>query len=177
MKKHYFKFFVMVVAAWFVLSADSCDTQPTVADKEAAQQVQQQGESNVAVPQPAIINWTEKRIYAEIYEKRDTPHLSTYTYLVGMHNEHTPFCRSEGYGIPESEQFTAPEAMQATTHYGANYWDRLPLADPNGLYSSPSSNGTWVLCLTKSGKVEPQRSEPNVVTLTVPWAELDQDGM
>jgi hypothetical protein len=177
--KHFWKVFAVAVGAWFVLSADSCDTQPTVADKEASQQIQQQGESNVAVPQPAIINWTEKRIYAEIYQKRDIPHLSTYTYLVGMHNEHTPLCRSEGFGIPESEQFTAPEAMQPTTrsNEAGIWWERLPLADPNGLYSSPSANGTWVLCLQKDGKVEPVRSEPNVITLTVPWDQLNQDGM
>jgi hypothetical protein len=174
--KRIYKVSGVALTAVFLLSADSC-SQPTVADKESQAQMAMQGESNAAVGMPAIINWTEKRRYKEIFEKRDDPNLQTYTYLIGMHNEHTPLCRSIGFGIPESEQFTAPESIQATNQTGSKYWERLPQADPNGLYSSPSANGTWVLCTTKDGKVAPQRSEPNVITLTVPWDQLNQEGM
>jgi hypothetical protein len=173
----FWKVLTIVVGAYFVLTASDCDSQPSVSDKEAQAQTAMQGESIAAVGMPAIINWTEKRIYKEIFEKRDTPNLQTYTYLVGMQNQHTPLCRSIGFGIPESEQFTAPESMQRTATSGDHYWERLPQADPNGLYSSPSANGTWVLCLDKAGKVQPVRSEPNVITLMVPWDQLNQEGM
>ena len=175
--KPVYKVGTLALLAFFLLEADSCDSQPSTTDKESQAQQALQAESISAVGMPSIINWTEKQQYKRVFEKRDQPNLATYTYLVGMHNEHTPLCRSIGYGIPESEQFTAPESVQRTAQTGNNYWERLPQADPNGLYSSPSANGTWVLCLQKDGKVEPVRSEPNVVTLAVPWDQLNQEGM
>jgi hypothetical protein len=177
MKSKLLKLIAILVAGYFVLTAESCDVQPNTQQKEAAVQDRVQAESNATVGMPNIPNFTEKRIFKEIFEKRDEPNLSTYTYLVGMNNQHTPLCRSVGYGIPESEQFTNPESVQdygGSQHYA---FIAIPQADPNALYSSPSANGTWVLCLEKSGKVEPVRSEPNVITLPVPWDQLNQDGM
>lgn len=166
----------MTVLAFFLLTAESCDEQSTT-DKESLAQQAATGEANAKVGFPSTPNWTEKTLARMIIEKRDQPHLQTYTYFVGVHNEHTPLCRSEGYGLPETTQFTAPSSVQRTAQTGNSNWEILPQADPNGLYSSPSAQGTWVLCLEKSGKVEPQRSEPNVVTLSVPWDQLDQSGM
>jgi hypothetical protein len=171
------KIIAIACAAFFVLTAESCDDQPTTQQKESAAQDRVQAESNASVGMPNIINFTEKRIYKEIYEKRDEPNLATYTYLVGMNNQHTPLCRSVGYGIPESEQFTNPSSIQEYNNPSKYVYEVLPQADPNALYSSPSANGTWILCLEKSGKVEPVRSEPNVITLPVPWDKLNQDGM
>lgn len=167
----------LALGAFFVLTAESCDTPATTQQIEARKQDRMQAESNAAVGMPSIVNWTEKRRYKEIFEKRDDPKLQTYTYLVGMNNQHSPLCRSIGFGIPESEQFTNPSTVQDFGGSQKYAYEVIPQADPNGLYSSPSANGTWILCLTKDGKVEPQRSEPNVVTLTVPWSQLNQDGM
>jgi hypothetical protein len=170
------KITAIALAAFFVLTAESCDTPPSTQQKEAAAQDRVQAESNASVGMPNIVNFTEKRIYKEIFEKRDEPNLSTYTYLIGMNNQHTALCRSVGYGIPESEQFTNPSTVQ---DFGRSSYvfEVIPQADPNALYSSPSANGTWILCLEKNGKVEPVRSEPNVITLPVPWDKLNQDGM
>jgi hypothetical protein len=175
--KNLFKLFAIIVAGYFILTAESCDNQPTTQEKESAAQDRMQAESNASVGMPSTPNWTEKRIYKEIFEKRDTPKLATYTYLVGMHNEHTALCRSIGYGIPESEQFTNPSTVQDYGGSSRYAFEVIPQADPNGLYSSPSANGTWVLCLYRDGTVDPVRSEPNVITLTHPWDQLNQDGM
>ncbi|WP_144106698.1 hypothetical protein [Paraburkholderia sp. BCC1886] len=171
-----FRLIGIALLAFFVLTAESCQNDQSDSDKQQQQQqAQASAASNQAVGFPAILNFTEKRIFKEILEKRDTPNFTTYTYFVGMHNEHTPLCRSVGYGIPESEQYTNPEYIAyASTQVGV---DNLPQADPNGLYSSPSANGTWIMCLFKDGNVLPVRSEPNVVTLPQPWASLNQDGM
>ncbi|WP_321913519.1 hypothetical protein [Paraburkholderia sp. J11-2] len=177
MKRNILAVSAISLAAFFGLTAESCDNAPTTQQIESAKQDRMQAESNAAVGMPSIVNWTEKRRYKEIFEKRDDPNLQTYTYLVGMHNEHTPLCRSVGYGIPESEQFTNPSTVQDYGGTNRYAFEVIPQSDPNGLYSSSSANGTWILCLTKGGKVEPQRSEPNVITLSVPWSELNQDGM
>jgi hypothetical protein len=174
-KNNLLKVSALALAAFFVLTAESCDGQTDATKREAAAQERMQSESQAAVGMPAILNWTEKKIFKLIFEKRDQPNLQTYTYFVGMHNEHTPLCRSIGFGIPESEQYTNPQMVgYASSQVGVGI---LPQADPNGLFSSPSANGTWVLCLYKDGTTEPVRSEPNVVTLTKPWSELNQDGM
>lgn len=170
-----FKVFVLAVAAYFMLTAQSCDNQPTSVQQEAKRQEAVQAESNQVVGTPNITHFTEKRIFKEIYEKRDEPNLATYTYLIGMNNQHTPLCRSIGYGIPESMQYTNPSLIgYASSQVGVAV---LPQADPNALYSSPTAMGTWVLCLFKDKQVLPVRSEPSVITLPQAWDQLNQDGM
>ena len=45
----------------------------------------------------------------------------------------------------------------------------LPQADPNGLFSPPSAEGTWVMCKDpNSDKVEPIYSEPRIIVSTFP---------
>jgi len=160
------KIIIAAIAAFFVLTAESCDNAPSATQKEAAAQERVQAESQAQVGMPAIVNFAEKRNYKMIYELRDNPNYATYTYLVGMHNELKLLCHSVGYGIPESSQYTNPSMVSyASTNVGVA---TLPQADPNGLFSSPSSQGTWVMCLGPDGKVAPVRSEPNVLTSPFP---------
>jgi hypothetical protein len=155
------------VGAVFVLTAQSCD-QPvqTSRQKEAAAQERLSEESIAQVGNPAIVNFAEKRNYKMIYELRDNPNYATYTYLVGMRNELRLLCHSIGYGIPESSQYTNPQMLAyASSQVGVL---ALPQADPNGLFSSASANGTWVMCLGPDGKIAPVRAEPNVLTSPFP---------
>jgi hypothetical protein len=155
------------VGAIFVLTAQSCD-QPdqTSRQKEAANQERLSAESIAQVGSPSIVNFAEKRNYKMIYELRDDPNYATYTYLVGMHNELRLLCHSIGYGIPESSQYTNPQMLAyASSQVGVL---ALPQADPNGLFSSPSANGTWVMCLDPKGKMVPVRAEPNILTSPFP---------
>lgn len=155
------------VGAFFVLCGDSCDgQQPNSRQREAAAQEKIQAESLSQVGMPAIVNFAEKRNYKMIYELRDNPNYATYTYLVGMHNELRLLCHSIGYGIPESSQYTNPAMIgYAQDRTGVA---TLPQADPNGLFSSPSSNGTWVMCIGPNDKIMPVRAEPNVLTSPFP---------
>jgi hypothetical protein len=173
--KRLFQALSIILAAFFVLTAESCDGQPNATQKEAATQERIQSESQAQVGMPAIVNFAEKRNYKMIYELRDNPNYSTYTYLIGMSNNHTPLCHSVGYGIPESSEYTNPQMIGYQAERTGVV--TLPQADPNGLFSSPSSNGTWVMCMFKDNKVLPVRSEPSVLTLPEPWSQLEQDGM
>lgn len=158
----------LAVLVVFVLTAESCD-EPTAQQKETSAQTHMLAESNAQVGMPAILNFTEKRNYKMIYELRDQPSYATHTYIVDMNGHFHKLCDSIGYGIPESSQYTSPESMQYMSYSGGSYHERLPQSDPNGLYSSPSANGTWVMCLDPtSQKVVPVRSEPNVITSPFP---------
>ena len=67
-----------------------------------------------------------------------------------------------GYGVPYATQFTNPEKIATRGHnYG---YAILPQADPNGLFSPESAEGTWVLLNDpNSGDVQPIYVEPRIV--------------
>ena len=67
-------------------------------------------------------------------------------------------CNSVGYGLPAAMQYTNPEKY---TFEGGT----MPQADPNGLFSPESAEGTWVLCSDPSGngKTEPVYVEPRII--------------
>jgi len=100
---------------------------------------------------PAITNFAEKRMMKDILELRDK-NVTTYTYLVGVNNQLTKLCDSVGYGLPYATQYTNPG-----------------LADPNGLYSPASADGTWVACkVPGKDKISPTYIEPRIIVSTFP---------
>ena len=100
---------------------------------------------------PAITNFAEKRMMKDILELRDK-NVVTYTYLVGMNNQLTKLCDSVGYGLPYATQYTSPNQ-----------------ADPNGLYSPASADGTWVACkVPGKDKISPTYIEPRIIVSTFP---------
>jgi hypothetical protein len=126
-------------------------------DYRNSQQIERDNQEKIlknmaqSVGMPAIVNYSEKRMMKDILELRDKMQ-PTYTYLVGANNQLTKLCDSIGYGLPYATQYTNPS-----------------LADPNGLYTPASADGTWVLCLNpKNKKVEPQYIEPRVIVTTYP---------
>ena len=71
-----------------------------------------------------------------------------------------------GYGIPYATQYTNPQKVE---RYGGSGWITLPQADPNGLFSPASAEGTWILMKDpNSSKVEPVYIEPRILTSPFP---------
>ena len=67
---------------------------------------------------------------------------------------------SIGYGIPAATQYTNPQKHV----YGSTGNYTLPQADPNGLFSPASAEGTWVLMKDPNGdKVVPVYIEPRII--------------
>lgn len=171
-----------LIAAGVALSLAACDAQPaqpTANQKEAAQQAAQQDEALAAVGPVHITNWTQKRQFQAILQAFDQPNLITYSYLFSNYTgKLVPLCRSQGYGFNEATQYTNP-LMAQWKYTGAEGISSAVVAqpDPNGLYSPANSQGTLMLCLTTAGKVMPVRSEPDILTLPVPYEQLDRTGM
>lgn len=135
------------------------------------------------VGMPAIKNFRELKILKDVYELRDQDSLVTYTYLenlvptvvpghTALGGKLTYVGESVGYGIPAATQFTNPQKIAAQGHqYG---YAVLPQADPNGLFSPASAEGTWIMMLDKkSGKALPQYFEPRLVVSTFKY-EFDK---
>lgn len=99
---------------------------------------------------PAIHNFRERRMLKEILELRDQDGLVTYTYLFSqMTGQLVPLCESIGYGFPAATQYTNPQKLADSSQAG---YLVLPQADPNGLFSPASAEGTWVMCKDPNGK-------------------------
>lgn len=104
---------------------------------------------------PSIKNFRERKILKDIIELRDQEGLVTYTYVENMvpsvikghtalGGKFTYLGQSIGYGLPYATQYTNPERYETQ---GAT----LPQADPNGLFSPSSAEGTWILMKNPNG--------------------------
>lgn len=151
--------------------------------REAQEKSVKEGIAQVGMP--AIKNFREAKLKKYIDELRDQEGLVTYTYLEnvtpGVVRGHTALggkltflCNSVGYGIPYATQFTAPQSMQryylprgAGENESASYGvTLLPQAEPNGLFSPDSAEGTWVICTDpQSNEAKPVYIEPRIITV------------
>lgn len=168
--------FPMMLAMFLVLTgADDCGGPPNSDTVQRQQQERILAEGTAQVGMPSIKNFRERKLLKDIIELRDQSGLVTYTYLV---NEMTGkvgdlLCESVGYGIPASMQFTNPDKI---VHEGTNYGLTLPQADPNGLFSPSSAEGTWVMCKDPNGDdVKPVYSEPRLIVSPFPLVAKDPE--
>ena len=128
-------------------------------DTQRYQQEQILKEGTAQSGMPAIKNFRERKLLKQIIEMRDQDGLVTYTYTVPETTGRPVFlCNSIGYGLPAAMQYTNPQKYEMS---GAT----LPQADPNGLFSPDSAEGTWVMCSdpSGSGKTRPVYVEPRVI--------------
>lgn len=150
-----------------LLAILGCQEIPPSSDQvQAEQQERILAEGTSQVGMPNIKNFRERKILKDILEMRDQEGLATYTYLFSESTgKLTFFCHSIGYGIPYATQYTSPQKIQRTPLHGGGYnLDVMPQADPNGLFSPSSADGTWVLCKDpNSKKVAPVLVEPRTV--------------
>ena len=138
----------------------ACDVPPSSTQIERRKQEELSMQAVTQVGMPAITNFAEKRMMKDIMELRDQ-NVATTTYLVGMNNQLTKVCNSVGYGLPYATQYTNPQRVAYDSGHGSV---TLPQADPNGLYSPASADGTWVLCVDKKdGKAKPVFIEPRII--------------
>lgn len=156
----------MKTVAWLlatVFTLAACDAVPTSDDIQRQQQEAILKEGTAQTGMPAIKNFRERKMLKDILELRDQDGFVTYTYTFSeVSGKLSFFCDSVGYGIPYATQYTNPSKI---ADQGQNYgYAILPQADPNGLFSPASAEGTWVLCKDPGGKdVKPVYVEPRVV--------------
>lgn len=120
-------------------------------------------EATSQVGMPAIKNFRERKILKDILELRDQDGLVTFTYVFNeMQGKLVFLGESIGYGIPAATQFTNPQKIERVVTGG--HFEVIPQADPNGLFSPASAEGTWVLMKDpNSTKVRPVYVEPRII--------------
>lgn len=160
------KIALSIIAIAAILSG--CEQAPSSTQIERKKQEELSMQAVTQVGMPAITNFAEKRMMKDIMELRDQ-NVATITYLVGMNNQLTKVCNSIGYGLPYATQYTNPQRIAYDSGHGSV---TLPQADPNGLYSPASADGTWVLCLDKKdGKAKPVFIEPRIIVSPITLGE------
>lgn len=133
-----------------------CNYKPTSDDiqREAQERVLREGTASLGMP--AIKNFREKRILKEILELRDQEGLSTYSYTFSAYIGKFVFIGDTiGYPLPAAVQYTNPQKIdwRTNTLNGAGMASGvMAQADPNGLFSPASAEGTWVLMKDPNGK-------------------------
>jgi len=151
---------ILSVAAIALLGASlvACEYTPSSDEAQQSQQERILQEGTAQTGMPAIKNFRERKLMKQIIEMRDQDGLVTYTYTVPETTGRPVFlCNSIGYGLPAATQYTNPEKY--------DYGVALPQADPNGLFSPSSAEGTWVMCTDPSGngKTRPVYVEPRII--------------
>jgi len=122
--------------------------------------------------QPAPqFDWSlERHIMIELYKARNNA-VQTYSYVRNLNGQVVFTCKSIGFPLPANDQLTNSAAPISQDSYTSSI---LPQAEPNGLYTSPSTSGTYVFCINSDGTVSPAYFEANVETHLSP---LNSSGM
>lgn len=166
----------LILFAFTAVGLTGCFNQrnPTSDEVQRAQQEAILREGTQQVGMPAIKNFRERKILKDILELRDQDGLVTYTYIWSDHAAKLIFLgETIGYGIPYATQFTNPQkAEYANLGKNQNKMSgvdnfhpvTIPQADPNGLFSPATAEGTWVLLKDPNGdKARPVYVEPRIV--------------
>jgi len=159
---------ILFILSLTALLAGCLEEEPTSSQIERRQQEQMTLQAVQSVGMPAITNFAEKRMMRDILELRDRS-VATTTYIVDMNGNRHKLCNSVGYGLPYATQYTNPQMPQRAGANGSYSVYVLPQADPNGLYSPASADGTWVLCVNpQTGKPVPLYIEPRIIVSPFP---------
>lgn len=157
----------VLIIIFAALTVSACKEPKASSDQvQRRQQEQLSAQSNAEVGMPAIRNFQEKRMAKMILELRDTA-ITTITYTQDMNGKLHKLCDSVGYGLPYATQYTNPQKIGYTgSQVGAA---TLPQADPNGLFSPASADGTWVQCMNpETKKLAVIYVEPHVIVSPFP---------
>jgi hypothetical protein len=158
-----------ILAICAVASLAACS--PEIKSSNQIERSKQEELSKMAVQSvgmPAVVNFAEKRMMKDIIELRDQ-NVATTTYIVDMNGKMHKVCDSVGFGLPYATQYTSHESYQKVWE---GKWDKMPQADPNGLYSPASAEGTWVQCVNpKTKKATVVYIEPRIIVSPFPIEE------
>jgi len=140
----------------------ACDAPAKNAEEQQKAQTEQlQDEAQRQIGMPAIVNFQERRMMKDLYEKRDS-NISTQAYIISpMRGCLVYLGQAVGYGLPYATQFTNPSKFEYLGNYSGY---NIAQPEPNGLYMPESAQGTWVMLLNPNTKqIEPVYIEPEVV--------------
>ena len=161
--KRFQKFLWVLALAPFLMGASNCSGTPTAERADAEAVNDQQTHYRSVQPVPFFDYSLQRNVYTQIYTATNEAR-STYTVVESVTGETKFHCPSVGYGIPADVSLTNPVQGVHPRNSGAGGATSIEQAEPNGLFSSKNTDGTWVLCVTSTGEVAPIYTEHKVTT-------------
>lgn len=153
------KIIFALVAIFSLLFFVSCGDFDKADRKESRIVEQQQTHYGMVQPVPQYDYSIPRDVVIQIYNVVTQEARNTYTVIesvTGVTKFHGP---SLGYGIPADVSLTNP--LQVTYHGSSAIIEQ---AEPNGLFSSKNTDGTWVLFVDANGDITPIYTEHKVTT-------------
>jgi len=156
-------FSVVLILSVFIAGCSNNSSESRDAKIVAKQQTIYQNVQPVHIYDYSI----PRDIYQQIYDVTTTKIVATYSVIESITGVTRYECPSVGYAIPADMSLTNP--LQGTYNVNGPGADEftavIEQAEPNGLFSSKNTDGTWVLCVAlKTGEVYPVYSEHKVMT-------------
>jgi hypothetical protein len=153
------KHFVMIgVVGLSALLLGGCTIDESTQTEEQA--VEQQQKIFVSGQPAPIFDWSlERHLLVELYTARNNA-VNTHSRVRDLNGKIYFECDSIGFPIPANTQLTNPDKIAES--YSQGGFAILPQPEPNGLYSSPSSTGTFIFCVNQDGTVSPSYFEAQV---------------
>lgn len=135
----------------------------TAATKDSETVNQQQNAYQVNQPVPRFDYSLERDTVIQLYQARNQA-LATYTVIVSDGTGDALFaCPSIGFPIQADVQLTNPQMPYRWSETSSPTFS-VDQPEPNGLYSSKATDGTWVRCVGPDGRTYPVYSEGKVLT-------------
>lgn len=100
-------------------------------------------------------------VFIQIYDVVTTKAYMTYSIITSMTGNVIYHGDSVGYALPADMQLTNPVKPLSYSYHESSIIEQ---AEPNGLYSSKNTDGTWVLFVQENGAVTPVYTEMKVTT-------------
>lgn len=154
---------IVVLALLATTVVAACEGKSSVrTESETVNRAQTQLLRNQPVP---TFDWSlDRHIVIEVYKARQRA-VATYSYVRSPFTGKVLFsCPSIGFPIPADTQLTNP--LQYYANGGV-----VEQAEPNGLYTSKNTRGTYVACTTKTGKIAVAYFEEDVEAYVQPMRE------
>lgn len=168
------KFLCLVLSLMLIVSLVGCTEENTnsATNKEKTYTEKVKKQSLASIGLPNVKNFFEMGQLKTIYELRDDPDTICYWYIMNSYSGKWVYQgKCVGYGIPYSTQITNPSQVIERQYQGVST-SVIDQAEPNGLYSTGSTNATWILQLDSKGKIRPAYVEAEVYVTPI---ELTQN--
>lgn len=137
-----------------------CSTSSDGTERERVEQQQSIYVDSQPIP---TFDWSlERHIFIELYKARNNA-VQTYSYVRNWQGQVIFSCKSIGFPMPSNTQLTNPE-KRYISESGIRIDLTIPQPEPNGLYTSPSTVGTYIFCVNSDGTISPSYFEAEVET-------------
>jgi len=163
------RFITLAIVVMLVLSAlalTGCDEQvdnSSATTKEAAIVNSQDSVYAKGQPIPRFDYSIPRDLFTQFYKFQTQEGINTYSVVSDINGNVYYEGPTMGYPIPYNSQLTNPEKTEVHegNYNGGNV--TLPQSEPNGLYTSPTTNATIVMFIDPAtGKLMPVYTELNV---------------